>query len=280
MTESTEEIRLSHDLPDAGMSRFSLLNEQMILISLIRTGTGKNIVSLKMAGSFPYSEDMIGFIGIPPEPSESNLLVFSRNDVTLPFVTQNNIMISYLEPELKRRLDELSKEKSFIDLLRRTLFTAIPGGRFSREETAQALGLSVRSMQRKLFCSWVLKDDHHQILESSDTGYGGHFEEIHRRFGDFDLFMPDSGQYNINWHYWHMFPEESVMAAETLGAKTVMPIHWGAFVLSGHGWDDSPERVTLGCEEKGIQVISPKLCETMVLDKCENYHERWWREYN
>ena len=65
MTESTEEIRLSHDLPDAGMSRFSLLNEQMILISLIRTGTGKNIVSLKMAGSFPYSEDMIGFIGIP-----------------------------------------------------------------------------------------------------------------------------------------------------------------------------------------------------------------------
>lgn len=41
MTESTEEIRLSHDLPDAGMSRFSLLNEQMILISLIRTGTGK-----------------------------------------------------------------------------------------------------------------------------------------------------------------------------------------------------------------------------------------------
>ena len=105
-------------------------------------------------------------------------------------------------------------------------------------------------------------------------------EEIHRRFGDFDLFMPDSGQYNINWHYWHMFPEESVMAAETLGAKTVMPIHWGAFVLSGHGWDDSPERVTLDCEEKGIQVISPKLCETMVLDKCENYHERWWREYN
>lgn len=141
-------------------------------------------------------------------------------------------------------------------------------------------GRAFQDQQRSLFCSWVLKDNNHQILQSSDTGYGAHFEEIHKRFGDFDLFLPDSGQYNINWHYWHMFPEESVLAAETLGAKAVMPIHWGAFILSNHGWDDSPERVTLGCEEKGIEVISPKLCETMVLDKAVNYHERWWREYN
>ena len=130
-----------------------------------------------------------------------------------------------------------------------------------------------------LFCSWVLKDEKHQMFESGDTGYGAHFEEIHDRFGDFDLFMPDSGQYNINWHSSHMFPEETVMAAETLGAAAVMPIHWGTFVLSDHGWDDSPERVTTQCENKGIEVITPKICETMSLNNSESYHDRWWRDY-
>ncbi|MBR1737171.1 MAG: MBL fold metallo-hydrolase [Firmicutes bacterium] len=140
-------------------------------------------------------------------------------------------------------------------------------------------GRAIDNQQSTLFCSWVLKDENHQILQSGDTGYGAHFEEIHKRFGDFDLFLPDSGQYNKNWHYWHIFPEESAMAAETLGAKKVMPVHWGAFVLSDHGWDDSPERITKACEEKNIEVVTPKLCETMSLNNSENFHERWWRDY-
>lgn len=141
-------------------------------------------------------------------------------------------------------------------------------------------GRSLDDQQNTLFCSWVLKDGIHQILESSDTGYGAHFEEIHNRFGDFDLFLPDCGQYNSKWHYWHMYPEESAMAADTLGAKAVLPIHWGAFVLSDHGWDDSPERLTKACEELKIEVITPRLCETVLLENSNNYHERWWRNYN
>ena len=140
-------------------------------------------------------------------------------------------------------------------------------------------GRALNNQQSTLFCSWVLKDENHQILESGDTGYGAHFAEIHNRFGGFDLFMPDSGQYSINWHYWHMFPEESVMAAETLGAGAVMPLHWGTFVLSTHGWDDSPERMTDACEAKNLEAITPKLCETMSLKHSEDYHERWWRDY-
>lgn len=76
-----------------------------------------------------------------------------------------------------------------------------------------------------------------------------------------------------------MFPEESALAAQTLHAKAVMPIHWGAFVLSSHGWDDSPERITIACEEKDIEVITPKLCETMLLNNSADHHKRWWRDY-
>lgn len=140
-------------------------------------------------------------------------------------------------------------------------------------------GRAIDNQMTTLTCSWVLKDEYHQILESSDTGYGGHFEEIHNRFGDFDLFMPDCGQYSTNWPRLHMFPEESAEASVTLGAKAVMPIHWGAFTLSTNGWDDSVERLTTLLDEKGIEVVTPKICETMSLNDSENYHERWWREY-
>ncbi len=140
-------------------------------------------------------------------------------------------------------------------------------------------GRGLDNQQSTLFCSWVLRDGQHQILESSDTGYGAHFAEIHDRYGDFDLFMPDCGQYNIRWHDWHMFPEESAMAAQTLGAKAVLPIHWGAFVLSTHGWDDSPERITAACEEKGIAVLTPRLCESLSLEQGADFCDRWWRDY-
>lgn len=140
-------------------------------------------------------------------------------------------------------------------------------------------GRAMVDWKQTLPCAWLLRGGDRQILESSDTGFGGHFAAIRERFGAVDLFLPDCGQYNINWHDWHMFPEEGARAAEMLHAKAVMPIHWGAFVLSDHGWDDSPERMTAACEEKGIEVVSPRLCETMPLQGCTQFRTRWWRNY-
>ena len=131
---------------------------------------------------------------------------------------------------------------------------------------------------RTLYASWVLKDENHQIYESGDGGFGAHFSKIHEKYGDFDLAMMECGQYNTRWHSIHMFPEESVKATNILGAKLSMPIHWGAFVLSNHGWDDSVERFVTASEKSGNQVITPKIGETVYLDKYKNYQEKWWRD--
>lgn len=144
------EFRLSFDIPDVGMPRFSVLNEQLAILSLVREGTGEKVIPLRIGSPHKYSENMVKFIGIEPETTEDNIIVFSRNDSELPFITQNNAMTEYLEPELKRRLKEVSKKHSFLGMLEKMLFSAIPGGGFSREEVALALGISVRSMQRKL----------------------------------------------------------------------------------------------------------------------------------
>ena len=128
------------------------------------------------------------------------------------------------------------------------------------------------------WCSWVLKDKYHSIFNSCDGSIGGHFKAIRERFGEYDLALMECGQYNKNWHYSHLYPEEAVIAAEMIGAKKVMPIHWGAFVLSSHGWDDAPERFVIEAEKRNICVITPHLCETFSLDALpkSNY---WWRNY-
>lgn len=138
---------------------------------------------------------------------------------------------------------------------------------------------SVKDMTATLYASWVLKDEKYQIYESGDGGFGGHFEEIHKKYGEFDLAIMECGQYNMRWHDIHMFPEESVKAGNILGAKITMPIHWGTFILSSHGWDDSVERFLKASSEMGNEVITPKIGETVNLDKYTDYQEKWWRYY-
>ncbi|KAF1301338.1 MULTISPECIES: AraC family transcriptional regulator [Enterococcus] len=148
--EKTITIHLSFDLPNSSMPRFSLINEQLVLVSLIRTGTGKDIKPLKVKSPYPYSEELTEYLGITPEMSATNAVTFRLDEVVRPYITHNNVMWEYLEPELKRRLAELSEENMFINLVEKTLFSAIPSDWFSREEVAKSLGVSVRTMQRKL----------------------------------------------------------------------------------------------------------------------------------
>lgn len=133
-------------------------------------------------------------------------------------------------------------------------------------------------MNETLWCSWVLKDEYHQIFESGDTGYGKQFEEIHDRYGDFDFAMVDCAQYDMTWPMVHMFPEEAVQAVRTLNSSVVMPIHWGAFSLANHGWDDPPERIVKAGEAAGLTVTTPYIGETMKLSEVKSYQERWWKE--
>lgn len=128
-----------------------------------------------------------------------------------------------------------------------------------------------------LWCSWVLKDDYHKIFENGDSGFAPHFEKIHEKYGDFDFALMECGQYDVQWPKVHMFPEQSAHAAKVLGAKVVQPIHWGAIVLSRHGWDDSVERFLLAAEKENLTVITPYIGQTARLETLSLFMERWWR---
>ena len=128
-----------------------------------------------------------------------------------------------------------------------------------------------------LWASWVLKDEFHQIFESGDSGFNSHWERIHEKYGDFDFVMMECGQYDVQWPKVHSFPEQSVAATKILGAKLALPIHWGAIILSRHGWDDSVERFLLAAEKEEITVITPYIGQTAHLSTPNLYLSRWWR---
>jgi L-ascorbate metabolism protein UlaG (beta-lactamase superfamily) len=71
------------------------------------------------------------------------------------------------------------------------------------------------------------------VYFSGDTGYFRGFEEFGRRYA-IDYALLGAGAYDPRWfmHYSHMNVAEFFMAARDLGAKTVIPMHFGVISLS------------------------------------------------
>lgn len=127
-----------------------------------------------------------------------------------------------------------------------------------------------------LWGSWVIQGKQDSIYFSGDSGYGPHFKEIGAKYGPFDFAMMECGQYNEKWPLIHMMPEETAQAAVDLGAKAMMPIHWGTFVLAMHSWTDPVERVTKRADELGMPVITPRIGDVITMDALAGFRERWW----
>lgn len=149
-SQSEVAVRLEVAPPREAAPRFLLLNEQLLLLSLVRTGTGIRILPARVEGPFSYGPALREVLGVPPRKSARNALVFRTVDLARPFITKNNVMLEYLEPELQRRLDELALDRTFLSQLHRALFSAIPLAQHSLAAVASRLGISPRTLQRKL----------------------------------------------------------------------------------------------------------------------------------
>jgi AraC-like DNA-binding protein len=130
--------------------RFTIISEQVLMVNIIRKATGLNIVPTKVSSKYKYGQELEKFFGIKPEKCDTNLLEFSLKDAKEPFLTNNNIMWGYLEPELTKRIKELEIDESFSAKVRSLLIELIPAGEDGIESVAKEMVLSVRSLQRKL----------------------------------------------------------------------------------------------------------------------------------
>jgi L-ascorbate metabolism protein UlaG (beta-lactamase superfamily) len=71
------------------------------------------------------------------------------------------------------------------------------------------------------------------IFFAGDTAWGPHFAAIARQVAPTVAVLP-IGAFAPRWplRHYHLSPEEAVVAARTLGAETVVPCHFGTFMLS------------------------------------------------
>ncbi len=126
-----------------------------------------------------------------------------------------------------------------------------------------------------LWLSFVLKTPGMKLFIGGDSGYDHHFASIGKKYGPFDLAILENGQYNKNWKYIHMMPEEVIQAAEDLEAKKLLPVHWSKFSLSLHAWDEPIIRVTKEGRRRGATLLHPMIGEAVNLKENTSWTS-WW----
>ena len=129
---------------------FLEVSEFVFLINLIRIATKENIIPLKITLQNSINDkELEKYFGCKIQKGNKSALTLSLNDSLKPFVSENEVMWDYFEPELKRRLSELEVEDSFGTRVRSSLIELLPIG-CSIEDVALKLGMSKRTLQRKL----------------------------------------------------------------------------------------------------------------------------------
>lgn len=135
-------------------------------------------------------------------------------------------------------------------------------------------GRGLFDKNKALWSSWVIESSKKKTFISGDTGYANHFKEIHEKFGSMDWAFLESGQYNPLWPDHHMFPEETAQAAIDLMAKKTIPIHWGAFSLSTHSWNDSIIKGSELFKKNNKEYLTPLIGELVTDQTIET--SKWW----
>jgi L-ascorbate metabolism protein UlaG (beta-lactamase superfamily) len=157
--------------------------------------------------------------------------------------------------------------------------SAYNGLQFACTPSRHFSGRTLTDRFKTLWCSWAVTDGTTNIFFSGDTGYGPHFKKIGKKYGPFDLTLLECGQYDYRWPNIHMQPEQTAAAHADLHGKLLLPMHWGTFKLAFHAWSEPVERVLKAAYERGEQVTTPRIGETVVLSGAHYPTARWWEAY-
>ena len=132
---------------------------------------------------------------------------------------------------------------------------------------------------KTLWGSFVLETGGYKLFIGGDSGYDESFKNIGDKFGPFDLAMLECGQYDVQWPYIHMAPEETVQAAVDLKAKVFLPVHWGKFTLANHPWRDPIIRAVNHAKTLNATITTPLIGQPVLLNEKMPF-EDWWTGVN
>jgi N-acyl-phosphatidylethanolamine-hydrolysing phospholipase D len=114
-----------------------------------------------------------------------------------------------------------------------------------------------------LWCSWLIDSGTKRYYFAGDTGYFHGFREFGRKFAPIDVAMLPIGAYEPRWfmRQQHVNPAEAYTAFRELGARYMIPMHWGTFNLSHEPMDRPPEELleavdAAGGERERVRILA------------------------
>lgn len=128
------------------------LAELVFLVAFCRRATRHEIIPARVTvQELPEAiERYEDFFGRPLEQGDSFALWLDAADGRRPFLTHNAPMWEAFEPALRRRMDEANEARSIREQVEGVLFELLPSGRTEMSDVASALGIGLRTLQRRL----------------------------------------------------------------------------------------------------------------------------------
>lgn len=126
--------------------------EAAFWVALARLGTRTLVVPQRVVlPQLPRNIDEVeSWFRTRIERGDATLVRFSQLDATRPFLTANAGMWDFFEPELRRRLNDLDDDATLAAKVRAALIELLPAGYGSAQGVARHLGISTRTLQRRL----------------------------------------------------------------------------------------------------------------------------------
>ena len=153
VTKSGEETTIRFTTEDEvnELPQFLVESEFAFLVGMFRRTTREEINPVRIQMRQPVDNEAFNdFFTIKAELSDENSITFRSADMQIPFISYDDAMWNYFEPELAKRLSELDVDDSTSARVRSALTELLPSGASAIEDVAEKLGLSKRTLQRKL----------------------------------------------------------------------------------------------------------------------------------
>lgn len=151
VSRDRDALRLTFDWQtDSELPQVLVLSELAFWVALARIGTRSRVDPRSVTTPVPGSPRLTEFMGTPVRKGSQHEVRFSTQVAETPFVTSNEQMWDFFEPELRRRLNELESGASMKERVVAVLVELLPGGASSMNDVARSLAVSTRTLQRRL----------------------------------------------------------------------------------------------------------------------------------
>jgi hypothetical protein len=135
--EETLELEIGTITKGLAVPAFWAELEMVFMLNLMRKATQADIRPVCITFQHEvHNRALTQYLGCQPVHGNRNVLTLSQADAALPFITRNESMWQYIEPELRRRLSEMEIDDSMAARVRSALVELLPAGKTTIDSVA------------------------------------------------------------------------------------------------------------------------------------------------